>query len=73
MTEFNGIEDVKTRESFSPHMVAVIESLKEPLFLKDIYKICRRSGVPDSSVRRILFTFKEEKITIKKDGKWQKT
>ena len=60
-----------SREYFSPHMVSVVESLKEPRFLKDIYKMCRIDGVPDSSVRRILHTFKEEKLVEKKDGKWR--
>ena len=69
----NGIEDVKSREYFSPHMTAVMETLDKPMFLAGIYKLCRKSGVPDSSVRRILFTFKEEKLIIKRNGKWEKT
>ena len=60
-----------SREIFSPHMESVLDTLKEPRFLKDIYKMCRIDGVPDSSVRRILHTFKEEKLVEKKDGKWR--
>ena len=75
MTEFNGIEEpkVKSREYFSPHMVAVMEALEKPQFLAAIYKHCRRHGVPDSSVRRILSTFKEEKLVTKEKGLWKKT
>ena len=75
MTEFNGIEEpiVKSREYFSPHMEAILAAVSKPMFLSDIYKICRREGVPDSSVRRILSTFKSEKIVKKENGKWQKT
>ncbi len=75
MTEFNGIEEpkVKSREFFSPHMENVMANLKKPLFLKELYKMCRIDGIPDSSVRRILSTFKSEKIVKKENGKWQKT
>ena len=75
MTGFSGIEEpeVKTREFFSPHMENVMANLKKPQFLKDLYKMCRIDGLPDSSVRRILHTFKEEKLVKKENGKWQKT
>ena len=60
-------------EYFSHHMKAVLDTLVRPMFLSGIYKLCRVQGVPDSSVRRILSTFKAEKLVIKKDGKWEKT
>ena len=74
MSDFNGIEEpsFKTREYFSPHMENVLANMKKPLFLKDLYKLCRSDGVPDSSVRRILSTFKSEKLVEKKNGKWQR-
>ena len=62
----------KSREYFSPHMIAVWETLDRPMFLRGIYKLCRVRGVPDSSVRRILFTFKEEKLVFKEKGLWQR-
>ena len=75
MTEFNGIEEpkVKSREYFSAHMENVLENLSEPRLLHDLYKLCRVDGIPDSSVRRILSTFKSEKIVVKEKGKWKKT
>ena len=75
MSDFNGIEEpsFKSRESFSPHMTVVLAALETPSFLADIYKKCRKKGVPDSSVRRILSTFKSGKIVKKENGKWQKT
>ena len=74
MTEFNGIEEpkVKTRTFFTVHMEHVLENLAEPRFLKDLYKLCRVDGIPDSSVRRILHTFKSEKLVKKENGKWKK-
>ena len=75
MSDFNGIEEpeFKSREFFSAHMENVLENLSEPRFLKDLYKLCRIDGIPDSSVRRILHTFKSEKIVKKENGKWTKT
>ena len=75
MTEFNGIEEpkVKSRTFFSAHMENVLANLEKPQFLHDLYKLCRLDGIPDSSVRRILSTFKSEKLVKKENGKWTKT
>ncbi len=74
MTEFNGIEEpeFQSREYFSPHMENVLENLSEPRTLKVLYKMCRLDGIPESSVRRILGTFKSEKIVKKENGLWKK-
>ena len=60
----------KSREYFSSHMKAVWDTLERPMYLRGIYKLCRINGVPDSSVRRILSTFKSEKLVRKEGGKW---